>query len=109
MICADRRWPETVRTLALRGARVVFNPTFGMHDERNLRMMQTRSYESEVFIAFTHPEQALITGPRGQVVSNETSGDVTHAVCEVDLAEADEVRAAPMAHLRDRRPEVYAL
>ena len=31
MICADRRWPETARTLTLRGARVIFNPTYGMH------------------------------------------------------------------------------
>ena len=34
MICADRRWPETVRTLAAKGARVIFNPTYGMHDAR---------------------------------------------------------------------------
>ena len=45
MICADRRWPETVRTLALKGARVIFNPTYGMHKETNLHMMRTRSYE----------------------------------------------------------------
>ena len=33
MICADRRWPETVRTLALQGARIIFNPTYGMCDD----------------------------------------------------------------------------
>ena len=56
MICADRRWPETVRTLALKGARVILNPTWGMHNDLNLAMMRTRAYESELFIAFTHPE-----------------------------------------------------
>jgi hypothetical protein len=39
MICADRRWPETARTLTLRGARVIFNPTYGMRGDLNLCMM----------------------------------------------------------------------
>jgi predicted amidohydrolase len=39
MICADRRWPETARTLTLRAARVIFNPTYGMHGDLNLCMM----------------------------------------------------------------------
>lgn len=107
MICADRRWPETVRTLALKGARIVLNPTYGMHDQRNLHMMQTRSYESEVFIAFTHPGQALLTGPRGEIVQNEEDKGVSFTVTEVDLAQVDLVRAGESAHLRDRRPELY--
>ena len=108
MICADRRWPETVRTLALKGAHIIFNPTYGMHDERNLHMMQTRSYESEVFIAFTHPRQALLTAPTGQVICNETRDDMPFVVSTVDLAEVDRVRAGlSAAHLRDRRPDVY--
>lgn len=109
MICADRRWPETVRTLALKGARIIFNPTYGMHDERNLHMMQTRSYESEVFIAFTHPGQALVTGPRGEIVCNQESDAVAFAISEINLNLVDQVRSGPSAHLRDRRPEVYTL
>jgi len=107
MICADRRWPETVRTLVLKGARVIFNPTYGFHDEKNLRMMCTRSYESEVWIAFTHPEQALITGPQGEVVLNETSPEAAFAVSEIDLAAVDTVRAGESSHLCARRPDVY--
>jgi len=109
MICADRRWPETVRSLALGGARIIFNPTYGMCDARNLCMMQTRSYESEVWIAFTHPGQALVTGPRGEVVTDERAPDVPFVVTELDLAKADRVRAGASAHLRDRRPDVYRL
>lgn len=107
MICADRRWPETVRSLALQGARIIFNPTYGMHDERNLSMMQTRSYESEVFIAFTHPRQSLLTDPTGKIVCNETDRKAHYALCEIDLSEADAVRGGASAHLRDRRPDVY--
>jgi beta-ureidopropionase len=107
MICADRRWPETVRTLALQGARVIFNPTYGMDDELNLRMMQTRSYESEVFIAFTHPQQSLVTGPYGQIVCDVTDDSVTYAVCDLDLSDVDAIRAGESSHLKDRRPDLY--
>jgi len=108
MICADRRWPETVRSLALGGARIILNPTYGMHDERNLRMMQTRSYESEVFIAFTHPRQSLLTDPTGEILCNDTHADARFSVTEIDLSHVDRVRAGPSAHLKDRRPELYA-
>ena len=107
MICADRRWPETVRSLALQGARVIFNPTYGMHDRRNLWMMRTRSYESEVFIAFTHPAQSLLTGPTGKVVCNETGRSDHYSVSEIDLSEVDRARESDYSHLRDRRPDVY--
>ena len=107
MICADRRWPETVRTLVLKGARVIFNPTYGFHDEKNVRMMCTRSYESEVWIAFTHPEQALVTGPQGEILLNETSPEATFAVCELDLDAVDAVRAQESSHLKALRPDLY--
>jgi predicted amidohydrolase len=109
MICADRRWPETVRTLALQGARVIFNPTYGMHGERNQRMMQVRSYESEAYICFAHPQQSLITGPRGDVEAILVSSHDQFLIHDLDLRRVDEVRAGPSAHLRDRRPDVYRL
>jgi beta-ureidopropionase len=109
MICADRRWPETTRTLALRGARIVFNPTYGMHDEMNLAMMRTRSYESELFVVFTHPRQSLVTGPRGEVLRDEREPEVDVTVTEVDLAAVEGARSGPSAHLRDRRPGLYCL
>ncbi len=107
MICADRRWPETVRTLALKGARIIFNPTYGMHDLRNQHMMQTRSYESEVVIAFCHPGRSLVTGPRGEILVNNHNPADRFTLCEVDLGPVDEVRSGPSAHLRDRRDDLY--
>ena len=107
MICADRRWPETVRTLAIKGARILFNPTYGMHDERNLHMMQTRSYESEVFIAFAHPGQSLVTGPGGEVLCNNQDDEQRWTLCEVDLSQVDIVRSSKSGHLRDRRTDLY--
>ncbi|NWG12388.1 MAG: carbon-nitrogen hydrolase family protein [Acidobacteria bacterium] len=107
MICADRRWPETVRTMALAGARVIFNPTYGMDDEFNVCMMRTRSFESELYIAFTHPRQSLITDPGGRVLLDDRDGKRCYSVTTIDLAQADARRASPSGHLRDRRTDIY--
>ena len=104
MICADRRWPETARTLTLRGARVIFNPTYGMRWDLNLCMMRTRSYENGIFIAFTHPGQSLITGPEGNIVCNDEDKTKTFAVTEIDLSKAPGNMGG---HIVDRRPDVY--
>ncbi len=106
MICADRRWPETARTLTLKGARVIFNPTYGMHGDLNLCMMRTRSYENGIFIVFTHPGQALITGPEGQVVCNNEDKSKSFIVTQIDLSQAP---ANKGGHIPDRRPDVYKL
>ncbi len=107
LICADRRWPEAVRSIALKGARIIFNPTYGAHDDLNKHMMQTRSYESEIFIAFTHPGQSLVTGPEGEILKNEESENAEFTITEIDLSDADSARQKGLAHLKDRRPEVY--
>ncbi len=106
MICADRRWPETARTLTLEGARVIFNPTYGMHGELNLCMMRTRSYENGIYIVFTHPGQSLITGPRGAVACNNEDESRTYTITEIDLSKAP---ANKGGHIVDRRPDVYRL
>ncbi len=106
MICADRRWPETARTLTLAGARVIFNPTYGMHGELNLCMMRTRSYENGIYIAFTHPGQSLITDPRGAVACNNEDENETYTVTEIDLSKAP---ANKGGHIVDRRTDVYKL
>ncbi len=106
MICADRRWPETARTLTLRGARVIFNPTYGMHGDLNLCIMRTRSYENGIYIVFTHPGQALITNHKGAVVCNSQDVTKTYAVTEIDLSKAP---ANKGGHIVDRRTDVYKL
>ncbi|MHC4543307.1 MAG: carbon-nitrogen hydrolase family protein [Planctomycetota bacterium] len=106
MICADRRWPETARTLTLQGARVIFNPTYGMHGDLNLCMMRTRSYENGIYIVFTHPGQSLITNPRGAVVCNNEDKSKTYTITDINLSKAP---ANKGGHIVDRRPDVYRL
>jgi omega-amidase len=106
MICADRRWPETSRTLTLQGGRVIFNPTYGMHGDLNLCMMRTRSYENGIYIVFTHPGQSLITDYRGAVVCNNVDEGKDYTVTKVDLSKAP---ANKGGHIVDRRTDVYKL
>ena len=106
MICADRRWPETTRTLAMKGARVVFNPTYGFHNDLNRAMMRTRAYENSIFIAFTHPSQALVTGPDGRVEQDSSDDTQRFAITTIDLDQVPSPGAN--RHIPDRRPEVYA-
>jgi predicted amidohydrolase len=102
MICADRRWPETARTLRVKGARLILNPSYGMHHDRNQMWMQTRGYENQCFIAFTHPVQSLLIGPRGDVIERVDGETPGLLVREIDLSEAKDDN-----HIRDRRPELY--
>jgi omega-amidase len=106
MICADRRWPETTRTLTLQGARVIFNPTYGMCDDLNLCIMRTRSYENGIYIVFTHPGQSLITGPDGDIVINNADKNRTYTITKIDLSDA---LANTSGHLVDRRSDAYRL
>lgn len=104
VICADRRWPETIRALRLQGARLILNPTYGFHGDLNEAIMRTRSYENQCFIAFAHPKESLVTGPRGQIVAKETNSEPGILCCEIDLAEARDDN-----HLQDRRPDLYGV
>ncbi len=106
MICADRRWPETTRTLTLKGARVIFNPTYGFHNDLNICIMRTRAFENGIYIIFTHPGQSLITGPKGEIVTNNEDPKQTYTITEIDL---DRATATQNNHIRDRRPDVYEL
>jgi N-carbamoylputrescine amidase len=102
MICADRRWPETARTLRLQGARLILNPSYGMHHEANEWWMRTRGYENQCFIAFCHPKVAFIVDPKGNIAGKLQGEPAGVLVREVDLT-----LARDDDHIRDRRPELY--
>jgi predicted amidohydrolase len=109
MICADRRRPEVARSLALAGARIVFNPTYGACNELNAQVIRVRAFENELFIAQAHPNQALITGPDGDIVLDQTANSTPHGTAAVDLARVDQKRQSRKSLLKDRRPEMYRL
>jgi len=111
VICADRRWPENIRCLRLRGAEIILNPTWGRWGDQNTIVMRTRAYENGIPICFTHPKQALICladGSVGAVLESNVPAVLVH---EIDLA--DNVKPlvndnkASSHPVQNRRPELY--
>ena len=122
MICFDWHFPESARTLALRGAQIIAHPA-------NLVLpfcqtaMVTRSLENRVFsvtanrygaetlnglrLTFTGASQVL--GVRGERLLRAPVGGDHVAVCEIDPLLADDKRVGVRNDLfGDRRPEMYA-
>ncbi len=102
MICADRRWPEVPRTLKLKGAEVIVNPTYGKWHEFNEWMMRTRSYENELYIAFCHPRVSLICGPTGDLEAKLLTSVPGVLVCDLDM----NVRVEKL--VPHRQPDLYS-
>ena len=112
VICADRRWPENIRVLRLKGAEIILMPTYGMHHYDNRIWMQTRAYENGIFICFTHPNQSLITGPRGKVEAILESNVEDVLVHDIDLSRVIPRRTrkksvADSHPIQNRYPDLY--
>ena len=88
--------------MRLQGARLILNPTYGMHGSLNFKLMQVRAWENQCFIAFTHPQQSLIVDPGGDAVTNERGDEPAVTTTVIDLREAKDDN-----HIRDRRPDLY--
>lgn len=110
-ICWDHFFPESTRTLALRGAEVILVPTHGFRRERTL----TRALENGVYLvsAYTHNEGTMVVSSNGKVL--DEAGDKGYALAEVDLNEpiwcpwlacASSAETNP-TYLMERRPELY--
>jgi predicted amidohydrolase len=102
LICYDRRLPETARVLAVKGAQLLLVPAWGSHNELNDALMRTRAFENGVWVAFVHPNRALLIDPRGNVVAqNEGEGD---QLVYGEVVMDERVGSGPV---RDRKPEIY--
>jgi len=112
VICADRRWPENVRVLRLKGAELVLVPSYGMHHEHNRIWMQTRAYENGLFLCFTHPLQSLITGPSGRVEAILESNVEDVLLHDIDLSQivprkTRKKNISDSHPIQNRYPELY--
>jgi predicted amidohydrolase len=101
MICFDWIYPESVRTLALRGAQLIIHPS-------NLVMphcpdaMVTRCLENRVFSATANRDgtedrggeklafigSSEIVSPKGKILVRMTNEETSMAVVDIDLKEA---------------------
>lgn len=113
MICYDWRFPESARTLALRGADLIAVPS-NLVTELWPRVMPARAIENKVYVAVANREGSEEQG--GEVVSfNGRSmiygynGDALGMSAELDPA-ATRVKSFNSINdiFSDRRPEYYA-
>lgn len=121
MICFDWIYPESARTLALKGAQLIAHPS-------NLVLpycpdaMVTRCLENRVFaatanrvgvedrdgITLTYIGKSEIVSPRGEILVRLSDDKEDIAVIDVDLSAANNKRINRYNDLlSDRRPEFY--
>ena len=121
MICFDWYFPESARTLALRGAQLIAHPA-------NLVMpycpdtMPVRCRENRVFAAtsnrvgteargecsLTFIGQSQLTDPDGGILHRASPEREEIFLHEIDFARAKNKQLTPRNHiLNDRRPEFY--
>ena len=87
VICADRRWPEVIRCLRIKGARIILNPTWGFKGDLNEAIIRTRAYENGIPVCFTHPHQSLICLRNGSVGAVLESGEPGVLVHDVEIGD----------------------
>jgi predicted amidohydrolase len=103
LICLDRQLPETARILAIKGAQLILNPSYGSHGEMNEVMMRTRAYENSVYVAFVHPQRTLIIDPKGTIIAKDNPA-VGDQVVTARITLDDSVGRGV---IQGRRPEIY--
>lgn len=122
MVCFDWYFPESARTLALRGSQIIAHPSNLVLPHCQTAMV-TRCLENRVFAVTTNrygvetlgDRQLTFTGasqvmsPRGERLAQApVDGDCVIAV-EIDPALADDKNVTSRNHLlAERRPEFYA-
>lgn len=123
MICFDWFFPETARTLALKGAEIICHPS-------NLvltycqRAMFTRAVENRVFTItanrtgtetcnesnLTFTGQSVMVSPRGEYLIDLNNDEEKFALVEIDPTLAQNKKVTESNNLfEDRRKELYKL
>jgi 5-aminopentanamidase len=125
MICYDWRFPESVRTLALRGAQLVCHPSDLVALPRLWKpVMQTRSFENKIYtvtadrngtetvgdVSLTFHGSSQITDVNGAVLAECGEDDEGWITAEIDPARTvDKSFSSYNDIFGDRRPEMYQL
>lgn len=102
LICYDRQLPEPARILVLKGAEILFIPSYGSYNDQdgwNTIMLRTRARENDVPLVFCHPYQSLLIKSSGDLTVLGNGGDISYYEIRVAKDENDV--------LRNRRPEIY--
>lgn len=126
LICYDRSFPETWRSLYLQGAEIICVPacTWGFRGPFFINELRTRSFETHTFTiglnrageeivegeekVRNHFGKTTIMGPMGDIVAGLEDEPWSCVCSEVEL---DDIYKAStlMPYKRDRRPELYGI
>jgi hypothetical protein len=88
LICYDMVFPEAARSLALKGADIVFHPTLGGaaigDDEISLAAFRTRAVENYIYLVVAMRGQgSMIISPKGKVIATAKEPDGL-AIADID-------------------------
>ncbi|MDQ2790419.1 MAG: carbon-nitrogen hydrolase family protein [Pseudonocardiales bacterium] len=132
MICYDKAFPESARALALDGAEIVMclsawpasrtQVAPNLHQDRWKRRFdlfdRARALENQIiwlsanqsgrFGSLRFVASAKVVDPGGDVLA-DTGVRAGLAIAELDVQDALATARRSMAHLRDRRPDAYAV
>ena len=103
MICYDRQLPEPARILSLKGAQVLFVPSYGSYTDKdgwNSVLLRTRAYENKVPLVFCHPFQSILIDRDGDIRAMGNANEIVYY----------EINTAPdkyTGRFRNRRPKTY--
>ena len=117
--CYDLRFAELVRSLALRGIKILFVPAAWPHPRLSHWQIlnRARAIENQVYVACVNGcgvadeldfcGHSMVIDPLGEILA-EAEEDEGIFAAEVDFTSMDEIRAN-INVFRDRRPGVYDL
>ncbi len=103
LICYDRQLPEPARILAVKGAQVLFVPSYGSYtdmDGWNTILMRTRAYENRFPVIFCNPFQSLLINEKGDIKAAGNANEIVYY----------EINTAPERYkdrFKNRRPSTY--
>ncbi len=112
LICWDILFPEAFGELALAGAEIVFQPTFGHWEEWNDAMARVRAMDWSVpLVVSMWGGCACIIDAEGTIVARTGHAPDSLAVATLDLAKARKFQYfkidARLEKMGERRPEIY--
>ena len=103
MICYDRQLPEPARILSLKGAQVLFVPSYGSYTDRdgwNSVLLRTRAYENHVPLVFSHPFQSLLINDHGDIRAMGKTNEIVYYDINTSPERYDD-------RFKNRRPDTY--
>ena len=131
-ICNDRRWPETFRVMALKGAEMVVlgyntpsDNVYAPHEPPYLRVfhhnlsLQAAAYQNGIWVVATAKAGkedgywlhggSVIVAPTGEIVAKGTTEEDEVISYDCDLALGEYIRNTTFNFAKHRRPEHYKL